>query len=366
MPRPSDWRRREQYVYEGDGRLWIRITVTLPGGRRVDYGPRQCPEEWGCTKTGVAKAHVKACEIVEQIRSGQLDRARAIEETFLEFADRARAAVPVRDSSLGVWQLSRALWADTLGPLPVRSVTLDDVRRWYQSYLDTTDHGPATITSRLTALRFVLRAAHREGLHGTDLGRILRTPGSSAPAARHNISVDELAPAFAGPWSSTAVYWATLCVTGMRRGELEGLRPHELVSGHIRLSAARTKTGQPRSVPVPADLWAPLQAFAEADPRPNRYAWLRTGHLGFAACGLSEMGATPHSLRRMVVSELGRMGFRQPLIQVLIGHKGQTMTEFYDGPQADELRQMVEQFWALRVRRVYELSQPTHNPTDTQ
>lgn len=366
MPRPADWTRREKYVYQGDGRLWIRITVTLPGGRRIDYGPRQCPEDWGCGRAGIAKAHLKAIDIIEQIQSGQLDRTRAIEESFLEFADRTRAATPIRESSMGIWHLSRALWADRLGPLPVRAVTLDDVRSWYADYMAATDHEPATISSRLMGLRFVLRAAHREGLHSTDLGRVLRIPSATAAPARQNITVDELAPAFAGPWSGTAVFWATLCVTGMRRGELEGLRPAELRDGAVHLSAERTKTKQPRSVPIPAELWPALQAFAVRTDRPRRDRWTRLGVQGLKACGLVERGATIHSLRRMAVSELGRMGFRPALIQVLVGHKSQTMTEFYDGPAQQELHQMVERFWAERVRGVYKMAQPTPNPTESR
>ena len=343
-----------KYVYTGDGRLWIRVTVTLPGRRAIEWGPRQCPDEWGTGRVGIAKATVRAEEIAEQMRDGSLVRSVPVSETVEAFARRMRAAQEVRSSTEASWWSCARQWLPVLGSLPIAALTADDLQRWQEGIAEQ-EWKPLHRRNVLRTLRQVLQAAHRDGLHRTNLSHRLSAATGTAQPRRDNLTWEDVTPALLGMPSYYARYFLLLGLTGMRGMELRTATPADLVDGWLHVSEDRSKTHAARSVPIPAELTDALCAWL-AGPRPDlggrrsRKHWSRRG-----------LPQTPHALRRMCVSELRVLGVREALVSALVGHSAQTMTEFYDGPRGrSELVDVMELYWRSRVRSVYQQLTEAH------
>jgi integrase len=109
----------------------------------------------------------------------------------------------------------------------------------------------ATINRRLAVLRRVARLAQRSWNWTEKAITVTLLPGERE--RRVQASQDELQRlmAAAGPKAATAILYGVL--TGLRRGELLGLKPGHFRDGAIVLET-RTKTDRPRVVPLPAEL----------------------------------------------------------------------------------------------------------------
>lgn len=352
MGRPSDWKRREQYVYEGGGCLWIRVAVRRSDGRVDNFGPRKCPEDWGTGKVGVAKATIRAAEIAQQLRTGNLSRQSVVSETVWEFAQRMRARENNRASTEARWHTATAHWRTSLGAIEVRALTRRDVESWYEEFISFATYEPAGINLVLSRLKWALSRLHAEGLLTVDLSPVCRSVPARA-TLRANLTVEDLRPAFSGPWRGDP-YFAILSVTGMRRGELENATLQQWSAPYLVLGSEHVKTKVGRTVPIPEELHAPLVELLQ-----NRRSrgWRTTLAMrGFAAC--NKPNESVHSLRRMTISDMSRLGIRRGVVRALVGHTGGDMTDHYDGSAADETRAAVERYWAECVRAVY-LQLPT-------
>lgn len=347
MGRPSDWKRRERYVYEGAGRLWIRVAVTRSDGRRDEYGPRQCPEDWGTGRLGVAKALLRAEEIAKQLRDGTLSQTVVVSETVWQFAQRIRAQENNRASTESRWASATAHWRDSLGGVPTSSITRRDIEDWYGEFVASTKLQPSGVNLILTGLRWVLRRLHADGLVATDLSVVCRSLAVNKQM-RENLRITDLVPAFRGVWAGQ-VYFAVLAVTGMRRGELEKATLSQWVPPFIVLRPTDTKTNVGRRVPIPAELHGELENLLRAQPTRGRWEYL--GRRGFEAIG--QPNESIHSLRRMCISDLARIGVRRGVIKALVGHTGGDMTDHYDGAAGEETLVAVERYWTECVRSVY-------------
>ena len=126
------------------------------------------------------------------------------------------------------------------------------------------------------------------------------------------------------------------CLTGWRRGEVLALNWAEvdLVTRTARLSD--TKTGASlrplsraacevlRELPHLGALVFPASAGADKPMRGFHKVWLRVGkHAALAA------DVTPHVLRHSFASLASDLGYSEPTIAALIGHKGRTITSRY-------------------------------------
>jgi integrase len=326
------------------------VAIRRSDGRVDNFGPRKCPEDWGVGKLGVAKATIRASEIAQQLRNGSLSRESVVAETVWEFAQRMRAKENNRDSTERRWRHATSHWRESLGAVDVRALTRRDVEDWYEAFLRDTEFESSGINLVLSKAKWVLSRLHTEGLTASDLSAVCR----SIPVAgkvRANITIGHLRAAFAGPWRGN-VYFAVLCATGMRRGELEQAQPSQWQPPFLVLSPEHTKTKSGRVVPIPAALHDSLAALLGNAKSPPHYG--RVAQQGFGVCGIE--GETIHSLRRMVISDMARLGIRRGVIKALVGHTGGDMTDHYDGAAGDETLQAVERYWAECVRVVYEQS----------
>jgi integrase len=236
-------------------------------------------------------------------------------------------------------------WLAALGSLPIAALTTDDIERWHRRFVEAGENSPGYRNLVLRALKALLAAAHRDGIHERNLG--LRIKSESVSGQRRlNLTWDDVAEGLAGMTVHHRTYFVVLGTTGMRGGELRSASVDDLVDGWLHVSAERSKTGVPRDVPVPVELRSTLSE------------WLRSQRLRESsyreAWSSANLPESPHALRRMVVSELGSLGYRMALVSTIVGHSTKSMTEHYDGARGrQELMDMMEHYWAVRVRSVY-------------
>ena len=112
-----------------------------------------------------------------------------------------------------------------------------------------------------------------------------------------------------------------MILTGARREEISKLRWTEIVDGDIVLAGDRTKTGEPRTIP----LSTAAQAIIKTLPRVGDFVfkaglpdWSR------AKAGLDELVKIPewrtHDLRRTTATGLQKLGVALQVTEAILGH----------------------------------------------
>ena len=239
-----------------------------------------------------------------------------------------------------------------LGDLPLGSIRLTDVCSLQASLLQN-ELAPATVTSTMTSLGQVLGDAVRDG-------RLLRSPcdGLRKPGVRTRTEMAFLTPdeiarvAGAIEPQYSALVW-TAAYTGLRAGELHGLRVEhlDLLHGRIRveqtltedakghLIAGPTKTGKIRTVPIPRHLCRILDVHLQkfADPSgyvfsapeggPVRHHNFRT-RCFYPAVQKASLGRKVrfHDLRHTHASLLIAQGVHPKAVQERLGHSSIRVT----------------------------------------
>jgi len=149
--------------------------------------------------------------------------------------------------------------------------------------------------------------------------------------------------------------------SGMRVGEIAALKMGDVINedgtikSEIRLSAAQTKGGQPRTVFIPQKLQLELKAYLAT--RHARLAHIPLFHtanrIGFSANSLCQWffwiykksgisGASSHSGRRSFLTSLANKGIGIRILASLAGHKSIAVTMKYLDANDDQKRNAVE------------------------
>jgi integrase len=138
-------------------------------------------------------------------------------------------------------------------------------------------------------------------------------------------------------WPAAIAAARFLALTGWRSGEALGLRWNELDLGRCTATLGDTKTG--RSVrPLSHAACSVLRSLTRLSNDALVFPATRgTGRMtGFpmlwakiAALGELPADVTPHTLRHSFASLAGDIGYSEPTIAALIGHKGQSITSRY-------------------------------------
>jgi integrase len=140
-----------------------------------------------------------------------------------------------------------------------------------------------------------------------------------------------------GVWPATIAAARFLAVTGWRSGEAMGLRRADIDLARRTATLPDTKTG--RSIrPLSKAACDVLQGFTLMSDGHLVFPAMRGGVLvkGFwkqwgkiAALGDLSAEITPHTLRHSFASLAADLGYSEPTIAALIGHKGQSVTSRY-------------------------------------
>jgi integrase len=180
----------------------------------------------------------------------------------------------------------------------------------------------ATINRSLALLRRLANLAYEWGWTDLQLGkRVKLLPGEQAREVFLSPEqVEQLASAM--PRAGDAVRLAAM--TGLRRAELMGLTPADIVGHTIRLRASRTKARRARAVPVPnsvAHLLERLPWPFSNDILDDEWDAAR------AATGITHVRF--HDLRHTYASWLVEAGVPLHTVGALLGHSSPTMTARY-------------------------------------
>lgn len=213
-------------------------------------------------------------------------------------------------------------WADhTAGKSLVQApqAAQEAVRAWYGAGLK-----PATINRRVALLRRVLNLAYRQWgwLNEPLADKIQLLPGEDE---RHvYLQPDEAVRLRRAIRHREARAWVSILVySGIRAGELEGLRPDQVRDGAIFLDA-RTKTGRPRAVPV----LPPGTRYLKMLPLTLRYQGLRR-YFEAARKAIGRPELRLHDLRHTLASWLAGAGANTRDLQVWLGHTNPVTTARY-------------------------------------
>ena len=170
-------------------------------------------------------------------------------------------------------------------------------------------------------------------------------------------------------WGGKAIAYAAnklASLTGMRAGELLGLRGEYVFDSHILVCGqhgrfgykAHTKTKENRNIPILPDMMALLQKLMERNGKgfvfsldggatpvclTNLYKGLHEAlnKIGIDNAEIKRRGLTLHSWRHFVNTELQRLGLTIQQVQSVTGHKTNRMTEWYSHLDARLLENVI-------------------------
>ena len=193
----------------------------------------------------------------------------------------------------------------------------------------------AAINRYVALLRRVGNLAERWGWTDAPLGRrVILLPEHSQ---RHvYLTADQVRALQAAADPLTADMIAFAVLTGLRRGELLALQPHQ-VQGTVLALDAKTKSGRPRGIPLPPEA---------ARIARRRLPWgVRHWELRRAFEAAREAAGLPHvhwhDLRHTYASWLAQNGQAMTAIRDLMGHSSLAVTNRYAHLAPSHLRDAV-------------------------
>jgi integrase len=247
--------------------------------------------------------------------------------------------------------------------LPVRRLTAAAIAQYEKQRMAAKVQGrdrkvsAYTVANELGVLRHLLRLAKRWGYLDTVPEVIL----PKAPKGRLRfLDVDEIGRLLDACRASRnrSLHAVVLLAihTGMRKGELLGLEWERVDLSSARIRLDRTKSGEPRGVPINRDVYEALIAL-EPDPDRRRGRVFPAGNdrrgsqirTAFEAA-LTRAGITGfrfHDLRHTAASHLVMRGASLKDVQEILGHADLRMTNRYAHLSPAHLRGAVERLEGL-------------------
>lgn len=319
----------------------------------------------GWKKHDLSRFESRLGELREAIETGQPIKRRTVRlledyatEWFAELADSARA----ENVSRLTYNTYEGSWTNHLKPafgrMPLGAIDEAAIRR-YVAAKQAQGLAPTTIDNSLTPLSAMLSDAVSDGL-------LTRNPLRQPRRARHggsrrkslyvnakrkapkHLEVDEARALLAVTPAAYRTMVLAALTTGFRRGELLGLRWHDLDFGRSRIELrrqlqnrreVRCKYDSERDVVLYSGLARALggrrrtEGYVFTDP--DRGPWTNEGPArtfltaAYEAVGLREEGRMWHVLRHTYASILAHAGIRWDVIETLMGHRRQGTTALY-------------------------------------
>jgi integrase len=328
MPQRPRRPRGEGTVYrKPDGRWAGQLSVTHPDGRRVR------PVVHGKTR---AEAVRKLRELRAEIERGRqpADHRTRLEAFLTSWLDGRHDLAPRtlhRYRELVTYHV-----VPHLGGRPLAGLTPVALASWHAALLGR-GLSPGTVRQAHAVLRRALEDAARWGLVERNVARLVRPPRADRPLERPLTPEEARRLLDAAASTRYGSLWAVALGTGLRLGELRGLRwgDVDLERGRVRVSGQLTggapsrrppKRGSGREVPLPAFALQALYSWPQrllAAPHPEALVWTtRSGkplsarnlHRDLAAlCRRAGVPRrSPHDLRDSCATLLLEAGSRPP------------------------------------------------------
>jgi integrase len=264
-------------------------------------------------------------------------------------------------------------WQEQLGNRQLTDVTAKEVAECRDKLLKEPTHqnknrAPATVVRYLSSLSSLFETAIKEW-HWIEKNpvKLIRKPTVSNSRTRF-LSKEENQKLLASCKDSRNPYLYSIVLialcTGMRRGEILGMRWEDIDFEKKQIVLPRTKNGSIRYVPMVTTVGQVIKKIFEEEtimdsshhvfPSLNleRYLDIRTAWL-FALKRAGITGFRFHDLRHSVGSFLAMTGTPQRVIAEILGHKDMRMTHRYthlsQNHLADSLERATEEFIGIEV-----------------
>ncbi|HEY8227438.1 MAG TPA: site-specific integrase [Pyrinomonadaceae bacterium] len=254
----------------------------------------------------------------------------------------------------------------------LRDVTPMFIEQFKQQRLKTKtlhkrDRSPATVNRELQVLSKVFSMAYDNGLVETNPMRRVHKL-REAPARERYLTDEEEKRLFAvlvGRRTHLRPIVVVALQTGMRQGEILGLKWEHVDFNQKAIYIAHTKSGRPRRIPMSKPLLVELEALKQdASSTEHVFSYARTGlklttfrHAWEGACKAAKIqGVRFHDLRHTFATRLRAKGVHEMDIMTLLGHTTLQMTSRYTHAMSQNLRTAVDslnkQVLPFRQRRV--------------
>ena len=270
-------------------------------------------------------------------------RVRDYEKVF--FDTKAHLA----PGSLKVMKRSWRTWVEpTWGDRQIGSIRKSEVQAW----LSKNAKQASTIRRAHGILAGILDLAVEDGCAQSNLARGVTLP--SKPDPKHVFLTAEQLAALAAECSRNAPLVLLLGTTGLRWGEMAGLRAGDIpeIGSRVRLQRSATWVGRElhvgplkghegRTVSVTADCMEFLRTqtkgrmpdewlFVDADGQPMRpldhHSWFHCAVKRLMDRGVLSEKITPHGLRHVAAGLMISHGANVKVVQRQLGHKDAAMT----------------------------------------
>jgi integrase len=401
--RSLDDKGRRWYVQAsaGDGPSRVRLT-------RIVEGSRAKAEREGARLTVEAEAKY-------QQRRANTDAGPTLREYLADWLAALQRRIAAGERAPSTYTQYRQVAAATvglLGDVRLRQLSAADLRRledeWRARGRQRNDprssSGPGLTQARVVFRRSVLRVALQEAvvrelLPSNPVDRLGRDVSAADHSGRprRSLTLDEARRVLAAleepRWAEWRPLWRTALLSGLRLGELRGLRrqdvelaPEDAQGGWLRVRQQWTRDAgkdvlstpkgrKTRDVPITPPLARTLRAhLAQKNAEPTRPTPFRTLQHDGTACGdelvfgdaegrpfsdwrcrsalrglMRELGMaplTPHELRHSAATLNLAAGVPLSLVSWFLGHTTPAITQIYLHPMADVQQEAARRFGA--------------------
>lgn len=351
MPKAKTNNKRRGTIRNRAGKLYARLTWTLPNGKRAEREKR--------VRTKTDGWNLISDWLRELDKHG--DRAHEVGKlTFNDLAAHVRERYFVepitrdgrRISGQRTWQERRALLEIArryFDRTRLRSITWGDVEQFRRQRLNTPtwrgdDRAIATVNRELSVLRRVFNIAKAEGWidrNPFETGKPLIEIAHEVKRERVLTGEEEfrLLAECEGDWRRSHLRPIVVCAldTGMRLGEILTLTVGDvdLSARLISIRSTHTKTQQSRAVPITRRLLAELQAMtSNLDADERVFGIVSNVKKSFtAACRRAKIeGLRFHDLRHTAATRWIQAGMPITTVSRLLGHADIKTTYRYVNP----------------------------------
>ena len=304
-----------------------------------------------------AEAEQAQTKIKRDIFDDKYNRA-AGNKDFTEFVD--EVFVPWAKASKRSWQddeeRAKSLKEFFAGKR-LRDITPMLIEQFKQQRMKTKtlhkrDRSPATVNRELQVLSKVFSMAYDNGLVETNPMRRVHKL-REAPARERYLTDEEetrLLSVLVGRRAHLRPIVVVALQTGMRQGEILGLKWAHVDFEQKTIYVAHTKTGRPRRIPMSKPVEVEIRSLKDASADEHVFSYAGTGlklttfrHAWEGACKQAGIfGLRFHDLRHTFATRLRAKGVHEMDIMTLLGHTTLQMTSRYTHAMPQNLRAAVD------------------------
>ncbi|MHC4277820.1 MAG: tyrosine-type recombinase/integrase [Planctomycetota bacterium] len=307
------------------GNVWW-IAYTLPDGKTERRSAGTSSK-----KQAEALLLKRKAEILEGKMPVRLMKRYTFQELANEYLVWAERQKTYRDK---VYHIKHFI--TVFGNIPLASFNTKLLETWQSKKLQ--EVSPATVNRLMATLKHMLGKAVDWGMVGEDALKTIRRvkPLKTPPGRLRYLSQEDCQALIEACSIHLKPIVMTALNTGMRRGEILGLRWEQVDLKHGFILLDITKNGERREIPINATLRATIEAIPHGleskyvffDRNGNPFKDVKKSfHTALKRAGIRDFRF--HDLRHTFASHLVMAGEHIVTVQELLGHKTLTMTLRY-------------------------------------